>query len=150
MDYSDSQNVFTILLEPTTTPRGSPRTQILGTTSTTCWAIPRVFSSCTMRGVILLHFTVVPMLTSALDADCACIFVPHAGLQTLDPHRRVVRAREPNADQDGTRGAEQCVKQHGHPDQEPGECWHGTVKRWHKNVSCDGAVRHFPAQFPPF
>ena len=63
------------------------------------------------------------------------------GLQTLEPHRRVVRAREPNADQDGTRGAELCVKQHGHPNREPGECWHGTVGRWHKNVSCDGAAR---------
>ena len=52
------------------------------------------------------------------------------GLQTLDPHRRVVRAREPNVDQDGARGAELCTKQHGHPNQEPGECWHGTVKRW--------------------
>jgi hypothetical protein len=47
------------------------------------------------------------------------------GLTTLEPHRRVTRAREPNADP--AQGAELC--QH---------CWHNRVIRWHSDLSCIG------------
>jgi len=50
------------------------------------------------------------------------------GLTTLDPHRRVTRAREPNADP--SEGAELCTR-----------CWHNGVKRWHKNLDCVGKAR---------
>ena len=52
------------------------------------------------------------------------------GLQTLAPHRRVVRAREPNADTDGSQGAELCTR-----------CFHGRVKRWHQNTACVGHAK---------
>eukprot|EP01043_Picozoa_sp_COSAG02_P002412 COSAG02_NODE_55_length_43887_cov_30.660364_33_plen_712_part_00 len=57
------------------------------------------------------------------------------GLQTLDPHRRVTRAREPNADTDGSQGAELCNA--------PGNnrCFHGGVKRWHQNTACVGHAK---------
>ena len=48
------------------------------------------------------------------------------GLQTLDPHGRVTRAREPNADP--AEGAELCTK-----------CWHNGVKNWHRDLSCVGS-----------
>jgi len=47
------------------------------------------------------------------------------GLTTLDPHRRVTRAREPNADP--SEGAELCTR-----------CWHNRVKQWHSDLSCIG------------
>ena len=47
------------------------------------------------------------------------------GLTTLEPHRRVTRAREPNADP--TEGAELCTR-----------CWHNRVTRWHSDLSCVG------------
>jgi len=47
------------------------------------------------------------------------------GLTTLEPHRRVTRAREPNADP--TEGAELCTR-----------CWHQGVTRWHRNMDCVG------------
>eukprot|EP01048_Picozoa_sp_COSAG05_P002813 COSAG05_NODE_122_length_17611_cov_47.044655_11_plen_437_part_00 len=46
------------------------------------------------------------------------------GLTTLDPHRRVTRARFPNAG--AAEGAELCT--HG--------CWANGIKEWHKNTSC--------------
>ena len=52
------------------------------------------------------------------------------GLQTLAPHRRVTRAREPNADTDGSQGAELCTG-----------CFHGGVKRWHQNTDCVGKAK---------
>jgi hypothetical protein len=56
------------------------------------------------------------------------------GLQTTDSspggHRRVVRAREPNADSDGSMGAELCT-----------HCFHGKVARWHQNTACVGHAR---------
>ena len=47
------------------------------------------------------------------------------GLTTREPHRRVTRAREPNADP--TEGAELCTR-----------CWHNRVTRWHSDLSCVG------------
>jgi hypothetical protein len=48
------------------------------------------------------------------------------GLTTLNPHRRVTRARFPNAG--AAQGAELCT--HG--------CWASGIKEWHKNTSCVG------------
>ena len=50
------------------------------------------------------------------------------GLTPLNPHRRVTRAREPNALT--AEGAELCTK-----------CWHNGVTRWHSNFDCVGKVR---------
>lgn len=50
------------------------------------------------------------------------------GLTTLSPHRRVTRAREPNADP--SEGAETCT-----------DCWHNGVTRWHHNEACVGKAR---------
>jgi hypothetical protein len=47
------------------------------------------------------------------------------GLTTLAPHRRVTRAREPNANP--WQGAELCT-----------DCWHNGVTRWHKDLTCVG------------
>ena len=47
------------------------------------------------------------------------------GLTTLAPHRRVTRARYPNAAP--SEGAELCI-----------DCWTSGVIRWHHNVSCVG------------
>ena len=47
------------------------------------------------------------------------------GLTTLAPHRRVTRARYPNASP--SEGAELCT-----------DCWTNGVVRWHHNVSCVG------------
>jgi hypothetical protein len=52
---------------------------------------------------------------------------PLRGLTTLDPHRRVTRAREPNADP--SEGAELCTR-----------CWHSRVVRWHSNLDCVGTA----------
>ena len=49
------------------------------------------------------------------------------GLTTLNPHRRVTRAREPNADP--TEGAELCTK-----------CWHNGVANWHHDETCVGTA----------
>jgi hypothetical protein len=46
-----------------------------------------------------------------------------SGLQTLSPHRRLTRARSPNGD------PELCTR-----------CWHGAMKRWHKDLSCVGTA----------
>jgi hypothetical protein len=46
------------------------------------------------------------------------------GLTTLQPHRRVTRARFPNAG--AAQGAELCT----------GHCWANGIKQWHKNTSC--------------
>ena len=48
------------------------------------------------------------------------------GLTTLSPHRRVTRARFPNAG--AADGAELCT----------GHCWANGIKEWHKNTSCVG------------
>eukprot|EP01043_Picozoa_sp_COSAG02_P022223 COSAG02_NODE_1149_length_14210_cov_40.850542_10_plen_510_part_00 len=48
------------------------------------------------------------------------------GLTTLSPHRRVTRARFPNAG--AAEGAELCT----------GHCWASGIKEWHKNTSCVG------------
>jgi hypothetical protein len=48
------------------------------------------------------------------------------GLTTLTPHRRVTRARFPNAG--AAEGAELCT----------GHCWANGIKEWHKNTSCVG------------
>ena len=50
------------------------------------------------------------------------------GLTTLEPHRRVTRAREPNADP--AEGAETCT-----------DCWHNGVTRWHHNEDCVGKAQ---------
>jgi hypothetical protein len=52
---------------------------------------------------------------------------PLRGLTTLEPHRRVTRAREPNADP--AEGAELCKR-----------CWHNKVVRWHSNLDCIGTA----------
>jgi len=46
------------------------------------------------------------------------------GLNTLSPYRRVTRAREPNGD------PELCT-----------DCWHGSMKGWHKDLSCVGKAQ---------
>ena len=50
-----------------------------------------------------------------------------SGLTTLEPHRRVTRAREPNADP--TQGAELCTN-----------CWHNGVANWHHDEACVGTA----------
>ena len=50
------------------------------------------------------------------------------GLTTLNPHRRVTRARYPNAGP--TQGAELCT-----------DCWTHGVVRWHHNTTCVGKAR---------
>jgi hypothetical protein len=47
-----------------------------------------------------------------------------SGLNSLAPYRRVTRAREPNGD------PELCT-----------DCWHGSMKGWHKDLSCVGQAR---------
>lgn len=50
------------------------------------------------------------------------------GLSTLNPHRRVTRAREPDASP--AEGAELCTS-----------CWHNGVTRWHKDLRCVGKAK---------
>ena len=50
------------------------------------------------------------------------------GLTTLEPHRRVTRAREPNALP--SEGAELCT-----------DCWHNGVTRWHHKLDCIGKAQ---------
>ena len=51
------------------------------------------------------------------------------GLTTLKPHRRVTRARYPNAAP--SQGAELCT----------GDCWTNGVVRWHHNKTCFGKAQ---------
>ena len=62
-----------------------------------------------------------PHSTNVYRAQVPAGIEVSSGLQTLSPHRRVTRARYPNGD------PELCTR-----------CWHGAMKRWHKDLSCVG------------
>ena len=99
----------------------------------TITAAPGAEGKVTVSGGLLLTPTWTKSPKGNASANIWVTDVPASlksfkGLTTLAPHRRVTRAREPNADP--TEGAELCT-----------DCWHNGVTRWHHKLDCIGKAK---------
>ena len=105
----------------------------------TLMATPGAEGKVTVSGGVLLAPTWSKSTTGKQSANIWVTEAPELkgvatlrGLTTLGSatreHRRVTRAREPNADP--AQGAELCT-----------HCWHGKVVRWHSDLDCIGKAK---------